>query len=433
MKKNLKIILSLIIITLTLSACGVKNADKIINDMAKKQEKCSSYYVEGTMEIINNEDTYTYNVTVSYQKGDYYKINLVNNLNNHEQVILRNDEGVYVVTPSLNKSFKFQSDWPYNNSQVYLMGSIIEDLKEDEDRTFKTNNDGYYFQSSVNYPNNKSLTKQNVYINKKNQITKVEVTNNEGKVQITMKFNKINYNKKFASDYFELSKLINITKDETKKDQNSTTNNTKDTKTQEENNSTNNANNNTNNNTNSTDNNSNANSNNETNTTEQNSQNNNGQTSNDTTTSKNSNTTNQKNNTSNNTNTNTNTNTNENVQKSKQTATIDDVIYPMYLPDNTTLANKEVVNTDNGQRLILTFEGDNPFVLVEETIGYQDEGLIIPVSGNLDFLTDVVGVVNDNSANWDSNGIEYYIVSNTLKTDELLTIARSISVLPVSK
>ena len=105
----------------------------------------------------------------------------------------------------------------------------------------------------------------------------------------------------------------------------------------------------------------------------------------------------------------------------------------MYLPDNTTLANKEVVNTDNGQRLILTFEGDNPFVLVEETIGYQDEGLIIPVSGNLDFLTDVVGVVNDNSANWDSNGIEYYIVSNTLKTDELLTIARSISVLPVSK
>ena len=51
----------------------------------------------------------------------------------------------------------------------------------------------------------------------------------------------------------------------------------------------------------------------------------------------------------------------------------------------------------------------------------------------MDFLTDVIGVVNDNSVNWDSNGIDYYIVSNTLKTEELLNIARSISVLPVSK
>ena len=50
------------------------------------------------MEIINNEDTYSYNVKASYQKQDYYKIELINKLNNHEQVILRNDEGVYVDT-----------------------------------------------------------------------------------------------------------------------------------------------------------------------------------------------------------------------------------------------------------------------------------------------------------------------------------------------
>ena len=50
------------------------------------------------MEIINHEDTYTYQVKVSYQKNDYYKIELTNTLNNHEQVILRNDDGVYVDT-----------------------------------------------------------------------------------------------------------------------------------------------------------------------------------------------------------------------------------------------------------------------------------------------------------------------------------------------
>ena len=151
--------------------------------------------------------------------------------------------------------------------------------------------------------------------------------------------------------------------------------------------------------------------------------------------------TNENNNTNTNENTNSNnnssnsesTNSNEDTTKTKETATIDDVIYPMYLPSNTTLANKEVIDTEDGQRLILTFEGDNPFVLIEETISYQEEGQIIPVSGSLDFLSDVIGVINDNSVNWESNGIEYYIVSNTFDTSELVSIARSISVLPVSK
>lgn len=410
MKKFLKLFFLICIVSLVLVGCGLKSADSVINKLTKKQEGCNSYYVEGTMEIINNEDTYTYDVNVSYKKGDYYKIELVNTLNNHEQVILRNDEGVYVVTPSLNKSFKFQSDWPYNNSQVYLLNSILEDLTEDEDRVFKAKDNGYYFQSSVNYPNNKSLVKQNVYIDKNMKITKVEVTNKDGEVQITMSFDKITYNKDFADDYFELSKLINVSdskknnssnSDSTTTNDNNTDNTTRDTDSTSD--STNNATDNSNTNTNT---------------------NNNANTNNSTTGSDN---------TTENQNSNNATNDNTNSSQTKQTATIDDVIYPMYLPDNTTLANKEVIDTEDGQRLILTFDGDNPFVLVEETISYSDEGLIIPVSGNMDFLTDVIGVINDNSVSFDSNGIGYYIVSDKLESTELVNIARSISVLPVSK
>ena len=117
---------------------------------------------------------------------------------------------VYVVTPSLNKSFKFQSDWPYNNSQVYLLSSILEDLSEDEDREFKADGDGYYFSSSVHYPNNKSLVKQKVYIDKDINITKVEVVDKEDNVQIVMEFKKQEYNKKFDSNYFELSQLLKM-------------------------------------------------------------------------------------------------------------------------------------------------------------------------------------------------------------------------------
>ena len=40
-------------------------------------------------------------------------------------IILRNSEGIYVLTPSLNKSFKFQSEWPYNSSQTYLLQTLL--------------------------------------------------------------------------------------------------------------------------------------------------------------------------------------------------------------------------------------------------------------------------------------------------------------------
>ena len=88
----------LLVLLFLMSGCGTKNANGILDEMEKKLKNADSYYVEGEMEIINHEDTYTYDVFVSYKKKDYYKIDLINTLNNHEQVILRNDEGVYVDT-----------------------------------------------------------------------------------------------------------------------------------------------------------------------------------------------------------------------------------------------------------------------------------------------------------------------------------------------
>ena len=351
MKKILKLYLGLFVFSLILSGCGGDSSKDIITKMDNKIKNANSYFVTGTMEIINNEDTYTYDVSVSYKKDSYYKVDLINTLNNHEQVILRNDEGVYVVTPSLNKSFKFQSDWPYNNSRIYLLDSIIEDLKSDKKMEFKSDNKKYILSSLVNYPNNKSLYKQNVYVDKNNNITNVEIVDKNNKVQISMKFNKVKYNKKFNDDYFNLSSLIKVNNKVNDNNSESSDNNT---------------------------------------------------------------------------------DGNED-KKTKETTKIDDVIYPMYLPDNTTLANKEVIDTEDGQRLILTFDGDNPFVLVEETSKYYDEGLVVPVSGDLDFTNDVIGVVSDNSLTWESNGIEYYLVSKTMETSELMNIARSINILPVSK
>ena len=384
MKKKL-LFLIMIIGVFAISGCGKNSESDVIKDLTKKINDSKAYYVDGTLEIVNNEDVYTYNVNVSYKEKDNYKVSLVNTVNNHEQIILRNSDGVYVVTPRINKSFKFQSDWPYNNSQVYLLGPLLDDITNDANRTFEKVDDGSKIIVAANYPNNSKLVKQEILLDKGNNIKKVTVFDNNGTAQITMKFNKIDLNSKFNDNYFDLKQIIDIKEDNT------------DNTTNRENNSDENKN--------TTD-----------NKVEDNS-------------------TTENNNTNVNENKNTNENKNEDKKSSetKQTSSIEDVIYPMYIPANTYLSNKEKVSKDDGERLILTFDGDNPFMLIEETVTYEKEHLIVPTYGELEVMASTVAIVNDNSVNWIDNNIEYYVVSDKLSKSELLNIARSISVLPVSK
>ena len=363
-----KIFLILILFCFVLTGCGRHDEKEVLKEFENKVNNASAYYLTGNMELTNNEDVYTYDIAVSYAKDDYYKIELTNVINDHKQVILRNDEGVYIVTPSLNKSFKFQSDWPYNNSQVYLLSSLLDDIMNDENRTYEDSSEGYIFTSAVNYPNNEKLVKQKVYFNKDYLPSKVCVLDSSGNVQIKMVFDKIDLRTEFNSDYFNLNSILDTQNGILNRDNNQN-------KTSTENNTENN----------------------------------------------NNNQENQEpgNNTENN--------------KTQEMATLDDIIYPMYLPVNTYLTSQEKVSTDNGERLILTFTGDSSFVLVEETTAYTETPEIIPTYGDVELIGSSLAVVNDNSANWFNNGIEYYIVSDVMNTDELLQVVRSISVLPVSK
>lgn len=331
MKK--RIIVCLFMCILLLTGCGKMGEDGVVKKMGETLNKAKAYHLTGDLEIISNEEKYQYDVDVSYEKEDKYRVSLKNKTNNHEQIILKNTDGVYVLTPSLNKSFKFQSEWPYNNSQAYLLQNILDDIKEDKDRTFKKEKDGYIFTAKANYANNKDLTKQNIYVNSKMNITKVEVLDKEGQVKMTMKVKKIDLKASYKKNYFTLKDNMEVSAS----------------------------------------------------------------------------------------------------AEVKQTSKIEDIVYPMYLPENTKLTSQDRLKKDKGERIILNFTGDSPFTLVEETASVESGDSIIPVSGEPKMINDVVGNVADGSVSWISNNIEYYVTSSKLSETELLDIANSISVLPVSK
>lgn len=326
--KKLLLLLSIVLLT----GCGKIDKDKLVNTFKNDVESSKSYIVESKMEIYSAEDTFSYDVKVFYMDDDYFKVDMVNTLSNHEQIILRNNNEVYVVTPSLNKSYKFVSEWPYNSSQSYILNSLVQDIEEDEEIVFEELEDGYSLKVDVNYPNNDELEYEVLLFDKKMNLKNVVVYDTEDIVSIKVDFTKIDYKANLSKEDFSVDKMI----------QDNCCNGELDT--------------------------------------------------------------------------------------TEETSKIEDIIYPLYVPANTYLKNREFVNTDNGERVILTFNGDKNFVLIEETSSMSEEFEIIPVYGDPLMLNDTIGALSTNSLSWSVDNVDYYLTSNDLTTSEIMQIADSLTV-----
>ena len=184
--------------------CTKYGEKDIVKDLNKKIEKTNGYYLNGELQLINNEDSYLYDVEVAYAKEDNFRVSLKNKTNNHEQIILKNSDGVYVLTPSLNKSFKFQSEWPYNNSQAYLLQTIMKDIENDGEKTFEETENGYVFTTKVNYSSNNNLKKQKIILDKDLNVKEVIISNDKDEPQMKMTFNNIDYKATYDETYFTL-------------------------------------------------------------------------------------------------------------------------------------------------------------------------------------------------------------------------------------
>jgi len=329
MKKIILILTSLILLT----GCGKMDKDKLIEQFVSDVEGSKSYKTESKMEIYSGEDTFSYNLTVSYMDDDYFKVDMVNSLTNHEQIILRSEGDVYVVTPELNKSYKFSSEWPYNSSQSYILSTIVKDLTDNEDVTFLEEENGYCLQVGVTYPNNSNLKYEKVYFSNEGELEEVVVYDTEDIISIKVVFNEIDYKANLKADDFDVNLIIEENCCET---------------------------------------------------------------------------------------------------YDESTASLDDIIYPLYIPSNTYLSEKELVDTENGERAILTFSGDKNFVLIEEVSSVSSEFEVIPIYGDPLMLSNTIGALSSNSLSWTVGMVDYYLASDDLTASELLSIADSLTTSTVS-
>src|SRR5699024_9498749 len=123
---------------LFIAGCGDKSADTVVKKIEGTLEDLEGYKIAADMTMKTGKEDQQYEVDVWYKKGeeDFYRVGLSNKEDDDGQIILKNKDGVFVLTPGLKKSFKFQTDWPGNNSQPYLYQSLVEDVLTDKKQAF---------------------------------------------------------------------------------------------------------------------------------------------------------------------------------------------------------------------------------------------------------------------------------------------------------
>lgn len=330
MKKRLLLLITGLLVVFLLAACGSKSKDDVVKELNGKLNDLSGYKVDAKMTLKMGTDSQVYNVEIWHKDPTFYRVNLKNAEKDQSQMILRNNEGVFVLTPALKKSFKFQSDWPQNSSQAYLYESLIKDIVEDKEAKFSSTKEHYVFETKTRYQNNSMLPTQEIKLNKEDlSPAVVKVMDPDRNALVTVEFSKVKFNASFDDSDFDMKKNM------TRADLNLPV-----------------------------------------------------------------------------------------MADSKDTAFT--VKYPTE-DLGAALVDEKEVKLENGKRVVLTYEGEKSFTLVQEKVTVKEASTSPTyVDGDLVDLGVTIGAVSDGSITWTLDGVDYMIASNDLTEKELVEIARTV-------
>lgn len=206
MRKFVSVMAVVMIVALIVAACGKKKDEKaVVKGLEQALNKMESYEASGSMLLYTGLHPLEYEVEVWYKNPHYYRIALTNANKDVTQIVLRNDEGVFILTPHLNKSIRFQSDWPDEQGQVYLYQTLVQSILKDEERLFTIDDEraSYVFDVVADYDNN-TFARQKIWLNEKTYAPElVEIVDEQKSVIVVVEFDHFAFGKAFEQDSFD--------------------------------------------------------------------------------------------------------------------------------------------------------------------------------------------------------------------------------------
>ena len=318
-----------------LSGCREMSEADVIGRLSSNLDESTSYLATGVMEVESEGQIHTYFVEIGFAQPHYYRVTMRNEATGNEQVILKNDEGVFVLTPALNKQFKFQSEWPETSSQVYLYQSLLTDILNAETTVFEVceETDAYVFTIGAEYHANNELAEQVIQFERKNLVpTLIEVRDAEGVVRLSMQFSSFEWNHEMNDTFFVAESIMELAQE---------------------------------------------------------------------------------------------------VMGEGAVTSVANVeealLYPTYVPEGADLVDKTTIATNDGERVIMTFSGDHEFTIIQESARVREVFAPEIITGEPVMVNGTVAAITDNTLTWQRGGVEFFLVSNTLDRNELVTVAASIT------
>lgn len=213
-----KIIAGILVLAIIVLA-GFKifyKGDNVSKKLESLGENLTSYHTEATMDISTNDEVRSFFVTVDYKlenEDNNFRISLLDKNINQEQIMLRNKDGVYVLTPKLNQVYQFKGDYPLNSPKPYLYHSMIDAFKDKEVEVEKLN-DGYLISYDCEYENSPSWKKEDIKLSTDLKPVWVNIYDENNNVMVEVKFTKVELEHTYASDFFDVNKNMETSRNE---------------------------------------------------------------------------------------------------------------------------------------------------------------------------------------------------------------------------
>lgn len=203
----MKKIIGLILLSLfLLTGCNNSNNVDEVTRVTNYLSGLNSYSLNSKMTINRPDKQVSLNVEVDYLSPNYYKVCFKGE---SEQLIIKNDSGVYVITPSLNKEFRFDSNWPLNSSHAYLLESINKDIKADSEATGTMDGTNMVIECKITHKTNQNLSKMKYICNSDYKPIKSVFLNENNDEVITVDFDTFTPNKTIGKDNFNEKSYLN--------------------------------------------------------------------------------------------------------------------------------------------------------------------------------------------------------------------------------
>ena len=208
-KKIIKCMCALFLSLFIFICTSCKKDKEVEISFPEKIEELKSYKLEATLQTIFQNGTKECDVVVYYEAPNNYSVELINTQVNEKQIMIRNNKGVFVVLPSINKTFKINSEWPNSSSQPYLLHCLSKDLLNAGDFTKTVENGKTTIELDTKlFKNSDNVKEKIIFDNKSKMPTDIYIYRNNNELFNYVKVKNIEENPKIVSDLFVVDNTI---------------------------------------------------------------------------------------------------------------------------------------------------------------------------------------------------------------------------------